>query len=248
MARRTAAKVVTALILATLVLPHARTVPPVLAAVVCTGNAVPADGRLYAYGAVPSVGAASDGIKGTISWANPNVCTIPGGGAFSLEAMTLCSNLTCDGWVQVGWRKDQGESVPSLLCEWHTSAGVNFISEAPITTAGHIYQMLYDPVDHVWDCYEDGIGKFARGSLGFASGTAIVGQGETNARYAQIGTILPAKLTYAVMKFHRSGSWLPMDVESFVVGECDINGNCIPDSHYGTDEGSGPGNFRNWTK
>lgn len=211
----------------------------------CTGAAIPNNGRAYALGQEDLPSGPADGVKGTISWGNPNVCTTPAGNAFSLEAVSLCNSGTaCTGWVQPGWRKDQANSVPHLVCEFHNTGGQNFIMTAPITSAGHIYEMSYDPLDQLWDCYLDGVNKYSRGNLGFTSGNFVNGQGETNARYAEIGNVTPSYIQYSVMKFRRSVAYSGMDLTSFFAGECAPG--CVATSRYGVLENA-VSSMRNWT-
>lgn len=209
-----------------------------VAAVNCTGNAVPNNGRLYSAADV-TLSDAAIGVKGLINWTNPDPCTTGDGNAFTLEAVTLCKTSSCDAWVQPGWRKNQGDTQPHMVCEFHDGSGAtpprNHIYDFPLTTSSHTFQMLYDASHGEWTCYKDGTAKFTRTVYGMGNGTWVNGQGETNAEYAQIGKVWPNYLDIEYIKFYRGGVWNIANVQLSIV-----------DSEYG---GAIPstGWQRNWT-
>lgn len=97
------------------------------AAAHCPGTAIPNNGRDYAAGTQSIAGVAvAKGIRGNIGWVNPNICTRPDGLAFSLEVVNVCNTGACGGWVQVGWRENQGNAAPQFYCEFKPVGGRRF--------------------------------------------------------------------------------------------------------------------------
>lgn len=203
----------------------------------CPGTAIPNNGRDYSAGTRSIAGVATaKGIHAKIDWSNPNICTTPAGNAFSLQVVNICNTSSCGGWVQVGYRKDQGQAAPRFYCEYHNTNGTKTILYAPLVQGNWDYRATYDSFDGVWDCILEGSGKFARGGLGFVSGTWLVAQGEVNATHGQIGLMAPGKTWYQGMQYlNAANAWKVFDVNGLVVE--------VP---YGGDEPN-LGLFRNWT-
>jgi len=193
--------------------------------------------------------AAVDAIRGDIEWTNPDVCTTPNNNAFSLAAVTLCTDGTdCDGWVQPGWRKNQGGSA-DWVCEFHKTSGSprNFIFQGPVSHYIHTYKMSVDGFGS-WSCFVDGVKKAEMSNLGFTEGTFINAQGETNARYAQIGRVDPLKLCFRNMQYHTDvpAQWNTSNLTNFQHWEC-IAGTCTSLNDYGVNEPFGDGSMGSWT-
>jgi hypothetical protein len=229
----------------------AATAPAVLG-VDCTGNAVPNNGREYALAQQPDIGNPAIGIQGTIQHTNPNVCTHPGGFAFSLAVVTLAPTTTATGWVQPGWRKDEGDAEPSWVCEYHSTSDQNFIYQGPISNFEHIYKISYDSFDQLWDCFVDNVNVVSKGNIGFTSGDFVNSQGESNVRYGQIGRVDPGRLLIHNVNYLRGGSWKAAVFVDYVHTECQFIGTpnqvCFIDTHYGVDQdGNFDSNLRIWT-
>lgn len=216
----------------------------------CTGAAVPNDGRITTSGYRETV-AAVDAIKGDIEWTNPNVCTTPNNNAFSLAAVTLCTEATnCLGWVQPGWRKNQGGSA-DWVCEFGKTNGNVFIFQGPVSHYIHTYKMSVDGSGS-WSCFVDGVKKAEVSNLGFTEGTYINAQGETNARFAQIGRVDPLKLYFRNMKYHTDvpAQWNTANLADFRHRECYWDGiwyECTTLANYGVNEPFGDGSMGSWT-
>ena len=214
---------------------------------------MPYNGREYSLAQENDIGNPAIGITVTIEYANPNVCTTPSGTAFSLTAASLAPNrtITTTGWVQPGWRKDQGATESSWVCEFHNTADQNFIYEGPIGHWEHNYSMKYDSFDKLWDCFVDSTNVVSKGNLGFTSGDFVNAQGESNARYGQIGRADPGRLLVHDVEFFRGSSWHAAAFDDYVHTECQRPGgvlHCYVDTHYGVDsDGYGNDNLQIWT-
>ena len=223
---------------------------PAVLGVDCTGTAVPNNGREYSLAQNIDIGTPTIGIAATIEYTNPNVCTIPSGFAFSLAAASLAPTTTT-GWVQPGWRKDQGDTESAWVCEFHNISGQNFIYQGPIGHWEHNYKMMYDSYDKLWDCFVDNTNVVSKGNLGFTSGDFVNAQGESNARYGQIGRVDPGRLLIHNVYFWRGGTWQSAAFEDYIHAECQWPGGvqqCYSDTHYGVDEdGTYDSNLRIWT-
>lgn len=185
----------------------------------------------YAAGGV-TLASAANGVKGTISWTQGNVCT-----SGVSHSVTVCGTGSCGHWAQVGWRYYNGYAEPKMYCEW---AGSQYkIVEFSITHAALTYKQDYDKVDKTWDCYQDSTFKYtySLASAGFSSGTYLVAQGENHQAHVQIGLMTPGKLMFQEMQYQRSSdsAWLVMNVN---VGS--------PVAPYGADEPAA-GQMRVWT-
>lgn len=176
-----------------------------------------------------------------IQWTNPNPCSRPDGGAFTLEGVNLSRTGANDGWVQVGWVRRQAYSFPTMYCEFTPAPGGTGtweLTEYTIPSAStYEYKMEYSPGAAAWACYLNGVGKRAHSSveMGFVSGTWLAAQGETNATHAQIGKNAPDNLTIYAMAYKNAGSWTGMNISTNT-----------PPFPYGVDEPL-VGQLRNWT-
>jgi len=166
----------------------------------CPGSQA-SGGRDYAAGK-RSIANSANGIKADIQYTLKPVCAIPAGNAFSAEAIYLCINSLCDGFVQVGWERSQSGTL-RMYCEFQPppATGTGFIFYFSVTAATHNYKMQYDPLDSVWDCFLDGAWKKDKGGLGFTTGTYLGAQGETNSTHTQLGRNSPSTLQYTTLQY-----------------------------------------------
>jgi hypothetical protein len=156
------------------------------------------------------IGYISDGVKGSIQWTNPNVCSDGSGHGVSL--------IKGIGWVQVGWWKLAGGSVRGYCERQHPNDWYeHFRKSWAVTAETHVYEMTFEDVQDQWWCRLDGapIQTFSAAKVGFTSSDGLIDAfGETHAYHGQIGKMSPDKLTLSGLKYRRksNGLWYNMSL------------------------------------
>lgn len=117
----------------------------------------------------------AEGVRADIQYTNPTICNRPGDQDFSLEAVSVCRNGSCDGWMQVGWIKKIEYPAPKLFCEFAPVGPGRVVNELSISAATHAFKVntAYHGPNQYWDCFLDNYVKFQRTTsfMGFWSGT-----------------------------------------------------------------------------
>jgi hypothetical protein len=155
----------------------------------------------------------------------------------SIEGFSLCRTNLCNDWLQVGWGKVLGYTMPKGYCEFNHVNGSLELVEWAMTAATHKFTVQYHRATGYWECFMDGVWKTAN-PVGFASGTYLNAQGEVRTVHTQIGRNAPGKLLFSNMS--REFDDLSNGWTTFNVTLAD------PDSPYGNSEPQ-PGQFKNWT-
>lgn len=158
----------------------------------------------------------ADGVYAAIEWTNPTVCYIPGG-SFSLEGIGLCySNPPCyvsnNGYVQVGWWKQLGETAPHWYCEFKP-LGANpqqYHYPYPVSGVTHIY--WWERIGNTWYCKLDTTNSWIPLNQNWTTGTRLHAQGEINATHTQIGRMDPNSILFYGMQYRTGGWWYTTDL------------------------------------
>ena len=156
------------------------------------------------------ISVAANGVRASVEWTNPNVCTDE-----SSHSISLLKDL---GWLQVGWFKAPGGTVRGY-CEVQnpTVPSKYDMDTFAVSSATHGYKFQYDTTDAIWDCFLDDSGKaaYTLSFVGFSSSSDLVqAQGEAHAVHGQIGRMYPAKLLLYDMQYRKAsdGAWPAVNV------------------------------------